>query len=161
MTVTWPGWPSGSDRGPRLVCSRSVLPLPSSEDSMWRRCRNTSSAAQVRLNFRRQTPREPFILIRCLSVVFGGLFQKGLEWQHFCSTSYALIKSLMQKKTPRPCSEIASLLSHCVFVSAYSPGSHLTACLPPGNPTALLWPLSCVSSFHELVAVPGKCHDTY
>ena len=65
------------------------------------------------------------------------------------------------KKTPRPCCEIASLLSHCVFVSAYSPGSHLTARLPPGNPTALLWPLSCVSSFHELVAVPGKCHDTY
>ena len=49
VTVIWPGWPSGSDRGQPLVCSPSAPPLLSSEDSMWQRCRNTSSAAQVRL----------------------------------------------------------------------------------------------------------------
>ena len=50
-------------------------------------------------------------------------------------------------------------LCFCVSVFTWQPPDSSSA--PPGNPAALLWPLSCVSSFHELVAVPGKCHDTY
>lgn len=52
VTVTWPGWPSGSDRDQHLVFSPSVPTLLSSEDLMWPRCRKMNSAAQVRLKDR-------------------------------------------------------------------------------------------------------------
>lgn len=48
-TVTWPGWPSGSGRGPPWACSPSAPRPLSSGASTWPRCRSTNSAAQVRV----------------------------------------------------------------------------------------------------------------
>ena len=43
----------------------------------------------------------------------------------------------------------SSLSSRCVFVSERSPGSHLTAPLPLGNLTALLWPFHVSPAFRS------------
>lgn len=65
-TVTWAGWPSGSGRGPRSVCSHSAPLRPNSGGSTSQRCRNTNSAAQVRIRRRASRLMFPFLSSTCI-----------------------------------------------------------------------------------------------
>lgn len=155
VTVTWPGWPSGSDRGLQLVCSPSVRVLLSSEDSMWQKCRNMNSAAQVRLvelqtlNFRREVLHKTSLLCSLFSHLHVcKVFSQHLKKEPFCCTVH-IVFSFMPK-TACPCAVDIPLrplpLCLCVNVFTWQPADSPAA---PGNPTALLWAFHVSPAFRS------------
>lgn len=149
VTVTWPGWPSGSDRGLQLVYSPSALLLLSSEDLMWQKSRNTNSAAQVRLVelLRREILQEHCLLrVWWIGKVFLQHFKKGsvcrtvhiILWlDHSCQK--LLVLAVTIPLCPLP-------LCFCVNIFTWQPPDSSAA---PGNPTALLWPFHVSPAFRS------------